>query len=224
MSGDKQSSRLRATPQPVSKVGKSERTRAAILDAAFAFVWSRPFREMTVSSLMAPTDVSRSAFYQYFSDLHELMETLLDLLQDEILDAAEPWLAGVGDPVALMNETLAGVVRVCYRRGPFLRAISDAATTDARLEKAWRQFLGGFDDATCARIEADQKQGLIPDFEAGPVAFALTRLDAYTLIQAFGQRPRSRPDPVREALVRVWISTLYGTKWLSRGSSTLVRK
>jgi len=224
MSDPQRPHRLRATPQPMLKVGKAERTRAAILDAAFAFIWSRPFREMTVSSLMASAGVSRSAFYQYFDDLHELMETLLGQLQKEILDGAEPWLVDVGDPVALMQGTLAGVVGVCYRRGPFLRAISDAATTDQRLEQAWNDFLGGFDDAACARIEADQKQGLIPHFEARPVAFALNRLDAYTLIQAFGQRPRKQPEPVRKALARVWISTLYGVEYLEKQPSGLVRK
>ena len=218
------SSPLRVSPQPVPKIGKSERTRAAILNAALDFIWSRPFRDMTINSLMAPTGVSRSAFYQYFKDLHEVMETLLDMLQDEILTAVQPWLAGVGDPIALMQETLAGLVDVCYQRGPFLRAITDAASNDARLEKAWVQFLAGFDDAASARIEADQKQGLIPDFEARPVAFALNRLNAYTLLQAFGRHPRMQPGPAREALIRVWISTLYGSERLGKESSNLVRK
>ena len=214
---------LRVSPQPSRKIAKSDRTRAAILNAALDFLWSRPFREMSVTLLMASTGVSRSAFYQYFNDLHEVMEILLTTLQEEIFTKAEPWLAGVGDPVALTQETLAGLVDVCYQRGPFLRAITDAAATDPRLEKAWVDFLAGFDDAACARIEADQKQGLIPGFDARPVAFALNRLDAYTLVQAFGQRPRKRPEPVREALARVWVSTLYGAKWLDKGTSTLVR-
>jgi AcrR family transcriptional regulator len=220
---DQSSSPLHVSPQPVPKIGKSERTRAAILNAALDFVWSHPFRDMTVASLMEPTGVSRSAFYQYFSDLHEVMETLLTMLGEEIFRAADPWLAGTGDPIALIQETLAGLVDVCYQRGPFLRAITDAAATDPRLEKAWLQFLAGFDDAGTARIEADQKQGLIPDFEARPVAYALNRLDAYTLLQAFGQRPRKRPEPVREALSRIWISTLYGAKWVGMESSDLVR-
>ena len=173
---------LRVSPQPSRKIAKSDRTRAAILNAALDFLWSRPFREMSVTLLMASTGVSRSAFYQYFNDLHEVMEILLTTLQEEIFTKADP-----------------------------------------RLEKAWVDFLAGFDDAACARIEADQKQGLIPDFDARPVAFALNRLDAYTLVQAFGRRPRKRPEPVREALARVWVSTLYGAKWLDEGTSTLVR-
>ena len=57
-----------------------------------------------------------------------------------------------------------------------------------------------------------------------PVAFALNRLDAYTLLQAFGQRPRKQPDPVRDSLIRIWISTLYGAEWVGKETSDLVRR
>ena len=224
MSVIKASSPVRYKPQPAPKIGKSDRTRAAILNAALDFIWSYPFRDLTVNSLMAPTGVGRSAFYQYFKDPHEVMETLLEMLQDEIFVIAKPWIAGVGDPVALLRETLTGLTRVGYQRGPIYRAFVDAAATDERSEKRWNEFLARFDDAACARIEADQKQRLIPLFDARPVAIALNRLDAYTLIQAFGQLPRKKPKPVREALARVWISTLYGARWLSKGYSDLVRR
>jgi len=222
---DKQSiSPLRVSPQPTPRIAKADRTRAAILNAALDFVWSRPFRDMTVSSLMASTEVSRSAFYQYFNDLHEVMEALLEMLQVEIFEVAQPWMTAAGDPVALLRQTMDGLVRVCHKRGPFVRAVSDAATSDKRLEGAWWKFLGRFDDAASGRITADQKQGLISDFDPRPVAFALNRLDAYTIIEAFGQRPRRRPEPVREALERIWISTLYGAQWVSKEYSDLMRR
>jgi AcrR family transcriptional regulator len=217
------SSPLQLSPQPTLRISKSERTRTAILNAALDFVWTHPFRDMTVNSLMAPTGVGRSAFYQYFKDLQEVMEALLDILQADISEASAPWIVGVGDPVALLHETLAGVVRVCYTRGPLLRAIADAATFDERFEKAWNQFLGGFDNASCERIEEDQKQGLIPAFDARPVAVALTRLDAYTILEAFGQHPRKQPEPVLDALSRIRIATLYGNEWLGKESSSLIR-
>ena len=217
------SSPLHVSPQPSLKIGKSEHTRTEILNAALDFIWTHPFRDMTVISLMASTGVGRSAFYQYFKDLHEVMETLLETVKVEIMAITGPWFTGVGDPVVLLNESLVGLVDVCYRRGPILRAIDDAATTDKRLEKAWAQFFGEFNDAACARIEADQKQGLIPDFAARPVAIALNHLDAYTLIEAFGRHPRSKQEPVREALARIWVSTLYGSEFVTSGSSNLVR-
>ena len=211
------------SPQPVPRIGRSERTRAAILDAALEFIWSHPFRDMTVNVLMASTGLSRSAFYQYFNDLHGLMETLLDMLKDEVYAVTGPWFEGTGDPVILLNDSLSGLVDVCYRLGPILRAANDAAATDERYEKVWKQFIEQFDDAVTTRIEADQEQGLIPNFDARPVAEALNRLDVYTLHDAFGQHPRKQPKPVYKALARVWISTLYGSEWLGKGSSDLVR-
>jgi len=225
MSTNEQSkSSLRVSPQSTPTITKSARTRAAILNAALDFLWSHPFREMTITTLMATTELGRSAFYQHFKDLHEVMETLLEMLQGEIFEVAEPWIAGAGDPIAILREALAGLVRVCYERGPFLQAITDAAATDERLETKWKQFMDGFDNAAIDRIEADQVQGLTADFVARPVAIALNRLNAYTLIQAFGQHPRSQPEPVLKALARIWISTLYGAGRLSERSSSLVRE
>lgn len=214
-----------AAPSSASETPKrTPKTREAILDAAQEYLWDRPFREMTVRSLMAGMPVSRPAFYQYFDDVHVLMETLLATLRDEILGAAEPWIFGTGDPVILLRDSLGGLVRVCYRRGPILRATSDAATSDSRMETAWRGFLKDFDDVVADRIEADQAQGLIPSLDARPMAIALNRLDAYTLIDAFGTRPRRRPQPVLDTICRLWISSLYGPDRLERTESALDRK
>ena len=141
---------LRVTPKPVPKLGRAEYTRAAILNAVFDHVWKHPFRDLTVATVMASTGVSRPAFYQYFKDLHEVMETLLLTLQDEIFGAIQPWLSGVGDPVALLHESIDGLVHVCYHRGPFLRAVTDAATTDERFEADWTKFLARFDASRMA--------------------------------------------------------------------------
>jgi AcrR family transcriptional regulator len=215
---------LHLRPQPTTKIDRSEQTRMAILNAALDFLWSRPFREMTVNELMATTGVSRSAFYHYFNGLHDVMESLLKMLQKEIFNVDGPWLTGIGDPVDLLHQTLSGLVDVCYERGPFVRAIIDAGATDTRLEKAWVDFMISFDDAGTARIEADQKQGLIPALDARPVMFALNRMNAYAVHQAFGQHPRKPKKPILETMERIWISTLYGRESLGHNSTSLVRK
>jgi len=215
---------LRVIPEPTGKVTKADRTRAVILNAALEFIWSHPFRELSVNSLMASTGLSRAAFYQYFEDIHKMMETLLHMLAEEIFASANIWLEGVGDPVALLNESFQGLTQSCYQHGPFLRAVADASTTDERFEKSWGQFLSGFDDAGNARIQADQAQGLIATFDSRPVIFALNRVNAYTFIDAFGQRPRKQPKPIQEALARIWVSTLYGAQYVEKGASNLIRK
>jgi len=194
---------------PVNKVKKSERTRQAILDSALELLWSRPFRDITISDLMSITGAGRSAFYQYFDDLYGLMEKLLLGLEEDIFEVAAPWFAGEGDTVVLLRESLSGLVRVCYEQGPLLRAVADASTTDERLESSWAGFLLQFDDAVTAHIEGQQAQGIIQAFDARPVAVALNRLDASLFIHAFGRHPRQNPELVFEAVTRIWTSTLY---------------
>jgi AcrR family transcriptional regulator len=202
---------VKALAGSAPELRKSERTRKAILNSALELLWSRPFREITITELMSITGVSRSAFYRYFDDLYGVMEMLLLGLEEDIQEAAVPWFSGEGHPIALLHQSLAELVRVCYESGPILRAVSDASTTDERLDRSWSSFLGVFDDAVTAKIEQHQAKGLIPVFDARPVAVALNRLDACLLIHAFGRHPRHNPGPVRETLTRIWTSTLYGT-------------
>ena len=204
-----QKSILSNVPTPVVAPRKSEQTRNEILEAALDFLWTQPFRDLTVSELMSKTSAGRSAFYQYFGDLYELIETLLRGLEVAIFDVATQWLHGEGDALTQLKESLTGLVQVCYERGPILRAVSDAAVNDERLEREWKKFLAKFDDAVAARIEDHQQQGLIADFEARPVAIALNRMDASLLIDAFGRRPRRQQQPVLDAILRIWTSTLY---------------
>lgn len=203
---------IKVVPTTSSPSRKSERTRAAILNGALEFLWVRPFREMTVAELMSITGVSRSAFYQYFNDLHELMETLLQEVAEAIFAAAGPWLNSEGEPTESLKQSLCELVDVGYERGPILRAVAEASTSDARLERTWTDFLEQFDDAICEQIEKHQQAGLTPEFDARPVTVALNRLDASMLIDAFGSHPRNNPEPVKDALTRIWMSTLYPSR------------
>jgi AcrR family transcriptional regulator len=173
------------------------------------FLSERPFRELSVGQLMAGTTLSRPAFYQYFGDLHELMESQLHVIEERIGSLANPWLAGEGDPLATLRESLRGVVEVGAEHGTVLRAISEAAPYDARLERAWSRFMAHWDDAVGARIAAQQADGLVPAFDARAMANALNALNAAVVIQAFGRGPQADPDTVLDTLHRIWLGSLY---------------
>jgi AcrR family transcriptional regulator len=221
MSSNKnEATRRRNDPRDRSTLRKAERTRQAILDAALKFLWSHPFRDLTIAELMGQTGVSRSGFYQYFADLHGLMEHLLDDLEEEVLEVAKPWFSTEENGASQLAETLSGVVDVCYKRGPILRAVVEAAPMDERLEQAWKKFLKVFDRAVADRIRLEQANSIAPEFDADAMAIALNRMDVATLIYHFGQRPRSKPEPVFRTLTRVWISTIYGWDALVRLEET----
>jgi AcrR family transcriptional regulator len=165
---------------------------------------------MTVGDVMAETGLSRSAFYQYFADLHELIESLLSEVEAIMHQTANPWISGEGEPIAALRESLGGVVQTCVDHGPIFRAVFEAAPLDERLEQAWLRFMGRWDDAVEARIKAHQRDGLIPRLDARRIANALNALDAAVLIAEFGRRPQGDPKAVLDTLHHIWTATLYG--------------
>jgi len=193
---------------------KSDKTRQAILDAALDYLWTKPYRSLTVNELMSKAGSSRSVFYRYYDDLPTMMEHLLNEFKEKIMAATGAWLNGEGDPIPLLVESLENLVEVSYQYGPILRAVLDAAPMNERLEKAWTHFARDFDDAVTHQIEHQQAAGLIKPFDARPVATALNRMDSEMVSHHFGHSPRGSQTDVRDAIIRIWVATLYGDEAL----------
>jgi AcrR family transcriptional regulator len=188
-----------------------EEARREIIDSAVRFLWEHNFRDLTIGELMGETPLSRTAFYQYFADMHELIESLLRDAAAVMHQTANPWFSGEGEPIAALRVSLKGVVQTCVDHGPIFRAVSEAAPLDERLEQTWSEFMGTWDDQVEARIKAQQKEGLIiKSLDARRIANALNALDATLLIAEFGHRPQGDPKAVLDTLHHVWLTTLYG--------------
>jgi AcrR family transcriptional regulator len=181
------------------------------MDSAVRLLWKRPFRDLTVGELMAGTSRSRPAFYQYFEHLHDLMESLLFGFEIAVQRTTNPWISGEGEPIAALRQSLGGLIQVCVEHGPILRAVTQAAPFDQRLERAWTAFHQRQDEVVAARIKAQQREGLIPRMDALRTAHALNELDAALLSQEFGvARPQGDPRAALDTLHRIWVGTLYG--------------
>jgi AcrR family transcriptional regulator len=182
-----------------------------IRQSAVLFLWEHPFRDLTVAELMAGTELSRPAFYQSFGDLHGLIESLLGEVEVVMRQTANPWISGKGEPISALRVSLGGVVQTCVEHGPIIRAVAEAAPLDERLEQAWLGFKGRWDKAVRARIEAQQRDGLIArSLDAQRTANALNALDATVLISEFGRHPQGDPDAVLATLHGIWVGALYG--------------
>ena len=172
-------------------------------------LWKRPIRDLSIASIMDGTGLSRPAFYQYFSNVHSLIEQLLADLEVELVAAATPWFTASGDSKPALRISLGGIIAVCVENGPVFRAISESAPLDPRLEIAWADFLGRWDDAVTQRIELEQRAGTIGPLDGRAIAVALNRLDAAMLVAEFGRRPLGDPEAVLDTLYHIWLKTLY---------------
>ena len=180
------------------------------MDSAVRLLWKRPFRDLTVGELMAGTSLSRPAFYQYFANLHELLESLFGDFEILLHDMADPWINGKGEPIAALRKSFGRIVQICVEHGPILRAVSEAAPFDRRLERVWTTYLRRWDEAIEGRIKAQQREGLIPRMNARRIAHALNALDVALMIAEFGRRPQGDLRAALDTLHRVWVGTLYG--------------
>ncbi len=199
---------------------RPEEAERAILAAARAFLSEHPFREMKVEDVMARTGLSRPAFYAYFKDRYELVTRLLEGIGGLLFALDRRWL--LGDPgvgrkesVAIMREALRGGAETFERFGPVLRAISDAASYDERVEEVYRfGLIERLIVAVAARIARDLEAGISPpDLVPGETARALVFMTERYLIDAYG-RPVAGPPRDNAAVVRtleaIWVRTLYG--------------
>ena len=204
---------LLTVPKPDLPPRKSERTREAIFDSALEFLWTRPFRDLTVAELMSEAGCKPTGVLSVLQGSSRTDGDSVARTQGRrFLKPRRLGFKVRAIPFPLLVESLQALVQVCYQRGPILRAVADAAPNDEQLEKSWLQYLKDFDDAVTARIEKQQKAGWVPEFDAHTTAVALNRMDAALVIHAFGRRPRGQSRPVLDAMLRIWSSTLYPTR------------
>ena len=199
---------------------RPEEAERAILAAARAFLSEHPFREMKVEDVMARTGLSRPAFYAYFKDRYELVTRLLEGIGGLLFAVDRRWL--LGDPgvgreesAEILREALRGGAETFERYGPVLRAISDAASYDGRVEEVYRfGLIERFIVAVTARISRDVEAGVSsPGLDPRETARALVFMTERYLLDAYGTSPPHRADAseaVVRTLVAVWTSTLYG--------------
>lgn len=193
--------------RPKHDPGESERE---ILDAAEELLREVPFRDVTVQAVMERTGLKRPAFYAHFRDRHELALRVVQTIGDELQDMTDRWMQG-DDPLRGARDALGGIVSVFERHGPVLRALSDAASTDERVERAYRSLIEDFIAATARHIRDEQAKGRVRDLpDVDETARALIWLDERYLTETLGRAPQADPSVVVDVLYDIWVTTLYG--------------
>jgi AcrR family transcriptional regulator len=186
-------------------------TEKEIIDAAEKLLRERPFREVTVASIMLETGLKRPAFYVHFRDRQDVLVRILQHFAGELFEVSNRWLNGDGDPVQDILAAVEGIAGVYAKQGAVLRALADAAASDVRTEQAYRAVVQTFVDATIARIRADQSRGRIAqELDAEETARALVWLNERYMYETLGRRPQADPARVARVLHQIWVATLYG--------------
>lgn len=170
---------------------------------------------------MARTGLSRQAFYAYFQDRYDLATRLLEGVGALLFAVDRVWLEGTGESRKAARESLREALRrgseTFSLYGPVLRAVSDAASHDTRVEEMYRfGLIENFVRAVEKRIARDVAAGISPaDTDPTETARALVMLTERYLLDAFG-RPQEKPSEELTAIVfstleKIWSQTLYAS-------------
>ncbi len=98
------------------------------------------------------------------------------------------------------------------RRHPaLLRAVVEAAAYDEEAASFWRALVGRFVDSTQARIEREQAAGRAdPAVPAKATAFALAWMTERSAYERLVQSEAIDEQEFVDALLRIWLSAVYG--------------
>ena len=155
---------------------------------------------------MAQTGLTRTAFYRHFDDVTDLVLRLFADVGRELYAVGERWVrtAGVDYPTAALVG-LAGIVDFFVRHGPLVRAIAEAAATDAQIERAYRASVDTFIDMTAETLDRLVENGQVQVSHTRPLARALTLMNEAYLLEEFGHAPGGDPAVALDTLQTIWL-------------------
>jgi AcrR family transcriptional regulator len=183
-----------------------ENTRRQILAAADGLLRERPYRELSVETAMAQTGLTRTAFYRHFDDVTDLVLRLLEDVGHELYAIAARWLEGtVENFPAATHDGLRGIVGFFERHGRLIRAISEAAVTDERIERGYSSFVEAFIDMTARGFDELVASGQVDPLDTRALARALNLMNERYLLDQFGHDPQGSADVAIATLEAVWL-------------------
>lgn len=188
---------------------RREDVRVDLVRALEELIEDGSLRDVTIDEIARRAGLSRSAFYFYFRDKHDLLMTATAAVADELYREADRWWHGQGEPETLVREALGGVTSLYAGHRRLLAAAIEVSTYDAELGAFWRALVGRFVDATASHLERERDAGRLAAVEPRAAAEALVWMVERCLWLFLAQGERSVDDVV-DQLAAVWVAALYG--------------
>jgi AcrR family transcriptional regulator len=169
------------------------------------------YADLNIERIATRAGISRTAFYFYFRDKRELLMRLTEDVNELLYQQADIWFSGAGAPEPEIRQALTNIAALYAEHGVLLRAIVEVSTYDDEVARFWRGMLGRFVDASRRRIEAEQEVGLSVARHAQATAFALCWMTERTMYQHLVQGGPMTADEMVDALVGIWLHSVYGS-------------
>ena len=168
----------------------------------------KPFKDLTVDELAREAGLSRTAFYFYFPGKSQVLMAAAAEIADEAFGIADQWWSGEGPPEQLIRKSVEGNLEVYVRHLPVIRTIVEATYYDAEIRGFYSQAMDRFVVAATEHLQRERAAGRLRDIDPEAVARVLIWMGERCHDVLIGTEHRE-PGQVADALVTVWLHTLY---------------
>ena len=207
--------RIREQVTPVSRAQQKEKTRRAIIDAAFAQLSpDKGFSSLSLREVAREAGIAPTSFYRHFADMDELGLTLVDeagLMLRQLLRQARNRIEKNGSVIRTSIETF--MEFVVGNSNVFRLLLRERSGTSAAFRRAVAREIQHF----CAEL-ADylRKETACPDEYAQMQAEAMVTLVFHAGADALDARPETR--------VQITLRTILQLRWLAHGAAGYGRR
>ncbi len=200
---------------PVSRAQQKEKTRRAIIDAAFAQLSpDKGFSSLSLREVAREAGIAPTSFYRHFADMDELGLTLVDeagLMLRQLLRQARNRIEKNGSVIRTSIETF--MEFVVGNSNVFRLLLRERSGTSAAFRRAVAREIQHF----CAEL-ADylRKETACPDEYAQMQAEAMVTLVFHAGADALDASPETR--------VQITLRTILQLRWLAHGAAGYGRR
>ncbi len=174
----------------------------------------RPLSAISVDDLARGAGISRPTFYFYFASKDAVLLSLLDRVVAEA-DAAtlDASLLPAAGPREGWRRTIATYFETFRAHRALTLAWTEARSTNAEVRELWARVFDGWAERCAAAIEAERLRGAAPSGPAArDLAILLTSMNERAMYATFsGDGPAVAESAVVDALLEVWLRSIYGT-------------
>jgi TetR/AcrR family transcriptional regulator, ethionamide resistance regulator len=193
-----------------SSGGRREEVKARLRARTLELAAQRPFQELRIEEIASAAGLSRSAFYFYYRDKHDLLIDAASEASEALYEQADRWWHGEGRSEELVRSALSGVAGLWKENEQLFRIATEVSTYDESVREFWRALVGRFVAGTAEHIRREQGVGTIapgldPERTAEVLIWGAERC-LYVLVST-GDRD---PEVVVDALADLWLRVLYG--------------
>ncbi len=171
-----------ATP----RIGRAERTAAALKDAARRIIARDGFDSCRIADIAADASRGIGTFYTYFPSKEALLAALAEDFRQALAACIRPPRATADEPLAHLRDSVRAFWETYQAHRAIAVAVFQMAMQNERFADIWRRIRQDGTRVSAARIRQAQATGLCPGLDPDRAATALCAMVEFACFEWSG--------------------------------------